>query len=189
MGFARIRALARWREVKYKSAPMVANRKSWSSLVSTPNLAPRGTCALQIPSREGHRRRPLAPPQHGGAAWQGGPRLQEVPGTSQARLLASMAHNEPMIRCFAQVHSTSVLAPLLGTGGLRSPVALGIMAKECGETAHVLQTVPKARPNQACSLQGSRDVSCDILAANDLGIGSGWQQSKQNWALLAVVGT
>ena len=32
-------------------------------------------------------------------------------------------------------------------------------------------------------------VSCDILAANDLGTGSGWQQSKQNWVLLAVVGT
>ena len=54
---------------------------------------------------------------------------------------------------------------------------------------HVLQTVQKACPNQACSLQGSRDVSCDSLAANDLGTGSGWQQSRQNWALLAVVGS
>ena len=43
-------------------------------------------------------------------------------------------------------------------------------------------------PDQAGSLQGSRSVSCDLLAANDLGIGSGWQQSKQNWTLLAVVG-
>jgi hypothetical protein len=45
-----------------------------------------------------------------------------------------------------------------------------------------------AYPDQASSLQGSRGVSCDILAANDLGTGSGWQQSKQNQALLAVVG-
>ena len=43
-------------------------------------------------------------------------------------------------------------------------------------------------PNQAGSLQGSRCVSSDILTANDPGTGSGWQQSKQNWALPAVVG-
>ena len=74
---------------------------------------------------------------------------------------------------------------MLGGFGLLS---LRIMVMECGETDHVLQTVPKAHPDQACSLQGS-DVSCDILAANDLGTGSGWQQSRQNWALIAVVGT
>ena len=43
-------------------------------------------------------------------------------------------------------------------------------------------------PNQAGSLQGSRCVSSDILTANDPGTGSGWHQSKQNWALPAVVG-
>ena len=43
-------------------------------------------------------------------------------------------------------------------------------------------------PNQASSLQGSRCVSNDILSANDPGTGSGWQQSKQNWVLPAVVG-
>ena len=43
-------------------------------------------------------------------------------------------------------------------------------------------------PNQAGSLQGSHGVERDILAVDDLGIGSGWQQSKQNWALPAVVG-
>ena len=43
-------------------------------------------------------------------------------------------------------------------------------------------------PDQAGSLQGSCSVSCNLLAANDPGIGSGWQQSKQNWTLLAVVG-
>ncbi len=45
-----------------------------------------------------------------------------------------------------------------------------------------------ACPYQAGSLQGFRGVSRDLLAVNDLGIGSGWQQSKQNWALPAVVG-
>ena len=58
----------------------------------------------------------------------------------------------------------------------------------CTGNLHPLQSVLILRPNQASSLQGSLNVSRDILAANDLGIGSGWQQSKQNWALLAVVG-
>ena len=44
-------------------------------------------------------------------------------------------------------------------------------------------------PDQAGSLQGHRGVSSGILAVNDPGTGTGWQQSKQNWALLAVVGT
>ena len=43
-------------------------------------------------------------------------------------------------------------------------------------------------PSQAESLQGSHDVSQGILVDNDPDIGSGWQQSKQNWTLLAVVG-
>ena len=45
-----------------------------------------------------------------------------------------------------------------------------------------------ADPNQAGSLQGSQGVSLGILAANNPGTGSGWQQSKQNWVLPAVVG-
>ena len=67
-------------------------------------------------------------------------------------------------------------------------MAFGTMVMKCGETVHVLQTVLMAYPDQASSLQGSHGVNRDILAANDLGTGSGWQQSKQNWALLAVVG-
>ena len=53
---------------------------------------------------------------------------------------------------------------------------------------YVLRIVWMAHPNQTSSLQGSHDVSHDILAANVPGIASGWQQSKENWALLAVVG-
>ena len=69
-----------------------------------------------------------------------------------------------------------------------SSVAFGARVVECLGTRYVLRAVLMAYPEQACSLQGSHGVNCDILAANDLGIGSGWQQSKQNRALLAVVG-
>ena len=74
-------------------------------------------------------------------------------------------------------------------GGVKTLVALRNLVVDCGGAAHVLQTVLMAYPGQAGSLQGSHSVSCDILAADDLGTGSGWQQSKQNQALLAVVGT
>ena len=43
-------------------------------------------------------------------------------------------------------------------------------------------------PTQASNLQGHYNVNCGDLVANDLGNGWGWQQSKQDWALLAVVG-
>ena len=43
-------------------------------------------------------------------------------------------------------------------------------------------------PHQALSPQGYYDGSCGILAVNALGNGSGWRQSKSNWALWAVVG-
>ena len=78
---------------------------------------------------------------------------------------------ETLLQTFLQAELSAVTHCSLGGFGLLS---LRIMAMECGETDHVLQTVPKAHPDQACSLQGSRDVSCDILAANDLGTGSGW---------------
>ena len=70
--------------------------------------------------------------------------------------------------------------PAKSVGRLTSPVASGNKAMECEETEQVLQTVLMAYPGQASSLQGSHGADCDILAANDLGIGSGWQQSKQN---------
>merc|ERR1712012_54615 len=41
---------------------------------------------------------------------------------------------------------------------------------------------------KAGSLQGAQGVSSGILAAHNPGTGSGWQQSKQNWVLPAVVG-
>ena len=43
-------------------------------------------------------------------------------------------------------------------------------------------------PNQAAGLQGFLCVNRDLLAVKDLGIGSGWQQSRQNWMPAAVVG-
>ena len=72
--------------------------------------------------------------------------------------------------------------------GALSPLSLRNLVVDCEGTVHVLQIVLMAYPDQASSLRGARGVSCDILAANDLGTGSGWQQSKQNQALLAVVG-
>ena len=51
---------------------------------------------------------------------------------------------------------------------------------KCIESRHVLWIMWMAHPNQADRPQGSHHVSDGILAANDLGIGSGWQQSKQN---------
>ena len=45
-----------------------------------------------------------------------------------------------------------------------------------------------AFPNQAASLQGYPCVNKGVLAVNDLGSGSGWQQSRQIWMLAAVVG-
>ena len=59
---------------------------------------------------------------------------------------------------------------------------------ECQALQQVLHLMWMAHPNQADSLQGSQSGNVEVLAANDLGIGSGWQQSKQNWALSAVVG-
>ena len=43
-----------------------------------------------------------------------------------------------------------------------------------------------AHLGQASSLQGHFGVNWGVLAGNDWGIGSGWQQSKQNSTLLAV---
>ena len=59
---------------------------------------------------------------------------------------------------------------------------------ECIGAQHVLHVMWMVLPNQAGSLQGVSSVNCILLAANDLGTGSGWQQSRQNWTLPAVVG-
>ena len=53
-------------------------------------------------------------------------------------------------------------------------------ATECLGLLDVPQTVWMACPYQAASLQGSLGVGRAILAANDSGSGSGWQQSKQD---------
>ena len=56
----------------------------------------------------------------------------------------------------------------------------------CIGSQHVLWIMWMAHPNQADRPQGSHRVSDGILAANDPGTGSGWQQSKQNWARPAL---
>ena len=58
---------------------------------------------------------------------------------------------------------------------------------KCFQTEYALQTMWMTRLNQAGSLQGHCAVRCGALAANNLGTGTGWQQSKQDWVLPAVV--
>ena len=60
---------------------------------------------------------------------------------------------------------------------------------ECAGAWHVLCCMWMVLPNQAGSLQGPHGASRDVLAVEDLGIGSGWPQNKQNWALPAVMGS
>ena len=59
---------------------------------------------------------------------------------------------------------------------------------ECGGPHYVLLCMWILHPNQASCLQGCHGVNHAILAVKNWGIGSGWQQSKQNSVLLAVVG-
>ena len=72
---------------------------------------------------------------------------------------------------FSAASSHDALAGLL-------PVEAGLW--DCGEAEHVLCTMLMAYPDQAPSLQGLQGVNPDVLAVEDLGTGSGWQQSKQN---------
>ena len=102
-------------------------------------------------------------------------------------------HPDCTLECDASLPVTQdsrqlLLRTLFDAGRLTSPVAFGNKAMKCEGSEDVLQTVLMANPDQASSLQGSHSVDCDILALNDLGTGSGWQQSKQNQAPLAVVG-
>ena len=84
----------------------------------------------------------------------------------------------------------------LGAGSLAQRQALGAFSllfprswvMECIGAQHVLLCMLMVLPDQGGSLQGSPGVSQDILAVDDPGTGSGWQQSKQNWALPSVVG-
>ena len=67
-----------------------------------------------------------------------------------------------------------------------SPVPQG-WVMECAVTCHVPLCMWKIHLNQTGGLQGFHHVSGDVLAADDLGTGSGWQQSKQNQAPPAVM--
>ena len=69
-----------------------------------------------------------------------------------------------------------------------TPVSFGPGEQEYIRNQDVLQSMWMVHPDQAGRLQGLDGVNCHGLAANNLGTGSGWQQSKQNWVLPAVVG-
>ena len=59
---------------------------------------------------------------------------------------------------------------------------------ECAGNLHAPWTMWMTLPHQSGRRQGVCSASCNLLAIEDLGIGSGWQQSKQHWALPAVIG-
>ena len=68
---------------------------------------------------------------------------------------------------------------------LRKHLLAGLLPVEagmwnCGEAGYVLCTMLMAHPDQAPSLQGLQGVNPEVLAVEDLGTGSGWQQSRQN---------
>jgi hypothetical protein len=64
----------------------------------------------------------------------------------------------------------------------------GSWSVKCMCSYHVLLAALMACPDQVGTPQGQHGVSCDVLVDNDRGIGSGWQQSKQNPAVSSVVG-
>jgi len=59
---------------------------------------------------------------------------------------------------------------------------------ECAGFVYVQLCMWMILPNQTGGLQGFHHVSGDNLAVEKLGIGSGWQQSKQNRLPPAVMG-
>ena len=73
-----------------------------------------------------------------------------------------------------------VLRKLLLRWGYLYPCSLWSWVAECIGARQVLWIMWMAHPNQASRPQGYHHVNGGTLAANDSGIGSGWQQSKQN---------
>ena len=67
-----------------------------------------------------------------------------------------------------------------------SQVAGGCL--KCWGLCYALCSMWMACPDQDGTLQGQCGVSCNDLADNDAGTGSGWQQNKQNCTVPSVVG-
>ena len=101
-------------------------------------------------------------------------------GAAAQRAFKAWTHKVVVVVAFRLVH------PLDSWGA--TPVSMRTWAMECQGALHVLQIMSMACPRQASGLQGSRRVTCGTLAVKYLGIGSGWQQSKQYWVPLAVEG-
>ena len=100
----------------------------------------------------------------------------------------SLTQSTMRAECVCAVFVKFRSSELYIVGGVKTLVAVWNLEVELGGATYVLQTVLMTYPSQASSLQGSRNVSSDILAVDDLGTGSDWQQSKLNQALLALVG-
>ena len=86
----------------------------------------------------------------------------------------------------AKNHTLSILILVLGGNSCVPSGEIG--GGSALELGYVLLCMWMPSPNQASSLQGAHSVNCGFLAVENWGIGSGWQQSKQNSVLLAVVG-
>ena len=61
------------------------------------------------------------------------------------------------------------------------------MVVACAASWYVPRRMLKSHLNRTGGLQGFRNGSCDDLAGNDLGTGSGWRQSRQNQTPLAAM--
>ena len=59
---------------------------------------------------------------------------------------------------------------------------------QCWGLYYALLCMLMACPNQDGTRQGQHGGSCDDPVDDDLGIGSGWRQNKQNRAVPSVVG-
>ena len=66
-----------------------------------------------------------------------------------------------------------IYAKLTG-GSLCASVTLRGWVMECQGLQYILHGMWRVHPYQADSLQGHHNVNCEVLAADDPGIGSGW---------------
>ena len=88
--------------------------------------------------------------------------------------------------CVAKAHLSSHLFAHGDCWGVFILLQQLSMVTQWRLSPHILQSLGMAHPGQASCLQGHLSVSCGALAGKDWGNGSGWQQSRQNSALLAV---
>lgn len=144
----------------------------------------RWSCAL---------RQAVCPSTNSGRTALGGHLLLEALGAGYFSditlvLILRPPRNPPLV---VPPRMAAILFRSLIAGGLGSPfhtplsvgamlLCLRAMVLKPFAPGHVLLSMWTALLNQTSGLQGCCDVSCGILAGNDPGTGSGWQQSRPN---------